>query len=675
MATAVKESYLDSNKDKSSNTTNGFLSFFRLFFLDFLLLNFSFFICYFFKTRDLELSGAYAKLLFMFYLCWFVTSVMANKFKPSSYTAYGGGIQVFFKSSLYMTYAIVFWVVVSEAGYSRVHVFSTCLMVFVLEILAWSMYNINVSSKDVDRIKLENIVEQFRLENHISWFLVFMDLFLLVSAFFMVNYLKRDQLVLLPDYSKLFVLYLGVWFLVSAMTKKFSISSFKSVYFFTWQWIKAGFLMLAAMSILIFGLRLFEYSRFQSLGAILMLLVMEIIMISFYYRISQGKERVQDIESADKAKNVLKQEDIQLDINIDFIRQKLNEPAREKFRHRVGSDNPELFEFMDQHIDLDDMLRMETSIERSCELFDPDTDRLPARLLLNRWKINDIRRVNEYFLSVHKMLLPGGFYIGYAHTIKTHYEWMYKKYPKYFAHLLYMISFGFLRIMPKLPGLQKIYFSVTKGRGRMISRAEVLGRLSFCGFEIVAEKEINQRLYVIAKKIKTSSLDQSPTYGPLVELKRSGFGGEVLYIHKFRTMHPYSEYLQQYVYDLNGLQKGGKVEQDFRMTTWGRYMRKFWLDELPMLYNWIKGDLQLVGVRPLSFHYLSLYDKDLRELRKKVKPGLIPPFYADLPGTFKEICDSERKYIHAFLKNPIRTQFIYFWKSFVNIAFKGARSN
>jgi len=94
-----------------------------------------------------------------------------------------------------------------------------------------------------------------------------------------------------------------------------------------------------------------------------------------------------------------------------------------------------------------------------------------------------------------------------------------------------------------------------------------------------------------------------------------------------------------------------------------------------MLYNWLKGDLQIVGVRPLSFHYLSLYDKDLRELRKKVKPGLIPPFYADLPETFEEISDSERRYINAFQKHPMRTQCIYFWKAFINIAIKGARSN
>ena len=104
-------------------------------------------------------------------------------------------------------------------------------------------------------------------------------------------------------------------------------------------------------------------------------------------------------------------------------------------------------------------------------------------------------------------------------------------------------------------------------------------------------------------------------------------------------------------------------------------MRKTWLDELPMVYNWIRGEGKLFGVRPISSHYFSLYSEELKEMRKKAKPGLIPPFYADLPKTFSEICDSEERYLRACQKNPVRTQWIYFWKVFSNIVFKGVRNN
>ena len=140
-------------------------------------------------------------------------------------------------------------------------------------------------------------------------------------------------------------------------------------------------------------------------------------------------------------------------------------------------------------------------------------------------------------------------------------------------------------------------------------------------------------------------------------------------------MHPYSEFLQEYVYEKNNLKEGGKLENDFRVTGWGQFMRKTWLDELPMVYNWIRGEVKLFGVRPISSHYFSLYSEELKEMRKKAKPGLIPPFYADLPKTFSEICDSEERYLRACQKNPVRTQWIYFWKVFSNIVFKGVRSN
>ena len=83
----------------------------------------------------------------------------------------------------------------------------------------------------------------------------------------------------------------------------------------------------------------------------------------------------------------------------------------------------------------------------------------------------------------------------------------------------------------------------------------------------------------------------------------------------------------------------------------------------------------MFGVRPLSSHYFSLYDEALQEMRKKVKPGLIPPFYADMPKTFQEICDSERRYLTAYFERPVRTQVVYFWRAARNILFKGARSN
>ena len=125
---------------------------------------------------------------------------------------------------------------------------------------------------------------------------------------------------------------------------------------------------------------------------------------------------------------------------------------------------------------------------------------------------------------------------------------------------------------------------------------------------------------------------------------------------------------------MNNLSEGGKINDDFRVSTLGKIFRKFWIDELPMFINFFKGEMKFIGVRPLSSHFFSLYDADIQELRLKVKPGLVPPFYADMPKTMDEIQESERKYIKSYLKNPISTDIKYFFKIFYNIVFRFARS-
>ena len=176
------------------------------------------------------------------------------------------------------------------------------------------------------------------------------------------------------------------------------------------------------------------------------------------------------------------------------------------------------------------------------------------------------------------------------------------------------------------------------------------------------------------QKEKTISNEKFPSYGPIVKLKRVGYLGELIYIYKLRTMYPYSEFIQGDIYEKNHLDVSGKMKDDYRITSWGKIFRKYFIDEIPQIFNWIRGDLNLVGVRALSEHYFSLYPKSLRLKRVKFKPGLIPPYYADLPKTFEEIIESEIKYLNKKEKKPFITDLRYFSKSVFNIFFSGARS-
>jgi hypothetical protein len=70
-----------------------------------------------------------------------------------------------------------------------------------------------------------------------------------------------------------------------------------------------------------------------------------------------------------------------------------------------------------------------------------------------------------------------------------------------------------------------------------------------------------------------------------------------------------------------------------------------------------------------------LYTDELKEKRTKIKPGLVPPFYADMPKSLEEIMESESRYLDAYNRNPLWTDIRYFFKAFYNIVFKQARSN
>jgi lipopolysaccharide/colanic/teichoic acid biosynthesis glycosyltransferase len=229
--------------------------------------------------------------------------------------------------------------------------------------------------------------------------------------------------------------------------------------------------------------------------------------------------------------------------------------------------------------------------------------------------------------------------------------------------------------MPKLRLTRGIYLLLSGGRNMVMSRAEVLGRLSRAGFRITQESFIGDTLCIEAVKKAEPVQSHNHNYGLLIALRRIGKDGKQFKVYKLRTMHPYSEYIQDYIYSLHDLKEGGKFQHDFRITSWGRFCRKIWLDELPMIINFFKGDMKIVGVRPLSKQYFNLYTPEMQERRTRYRPGLLPPFYADMPTNLDEIQESERRYLDAYDRSPFTTDIRYFFKSVFNIIFRHARSN
>ncbi|MBN1414626.1 MAG: sugar transferase [Bacteroidales bacterium] len=165
-----------------------------------------------------------------------------------------------------------------------------------------------------------------------------------------------------------------------------------------------------------------------------------------------------------------------------------------------------------------------------------------------------------------------------------------------------------------------------------------------------------------------------PSYYPFIRLQRIGQHGKIIAVYKFRTMHPYSEFIQDYVIKLNGYNANGKPADDFRISRWGKIMRRLWLDELPQLINLLKGEMKLVGLRPLSWVRYNEFPEDLKIERIKYKPGCFPPYVAlNMPDDKMNI-EAERIYIRDFVKHPFMTDIRYLLKAVYNIITSKVRS-
>lgn len=639
---------------------------------DLFLLNLSFFTMHFFKYGTLDVSAIHNKLLCLINLIWLFLLYINPKSMQNN-----GFLRMITQTtkSYIMFMAIVSFAIVAFQGMtkvSRFQVYGFLTLFYIFEVLSCVIYSIYVRKK-VETSEYNLKLSSF-FKTEIALSLLVADAIFVFLSFLIMTWLKRGYLKP-PDeyYDIIFILY-GLWLLSAVMTHKFDRNHFTSIYRSIGPCIKSFLFIAGGMAIMVFGLRLFNLSRLQIFGAIGILFILEVSLFYLYHIYRKYGGNIKDIENASEIHTfAMAEEDCLMNSNDENCIVK--DPAQEKLKHALEFFDPKLFNFINESIDLSNIDR------NACALLSTDDivniqiqEQNKLKLFVNIHKVNDMRWFNRYFLAVHSILTKGGYFIGYKHTINTHWSYFSKKYDGYLFKILYPIDFMWRRVFPKLPWLKKVYFSITKGRNRIVSKAEILGRLYFCGFKIVAEKEMDNRFYFIAQKVKPPSVDESPTYGPLVKLKRFGANNHPITVYKFRTMYPYSEYLQEYIYEMNQIDKGGKFRNDFRVTSWGRVMRKLWLDELPMIYNWLKGDLQLLGVRPLSKQYLGLYSNKLKRIRAMVKPGLIPPFYADLPKTLEEIEESELKYIESFLKKPFITQWFYFWKCFGNIVIKRARS-
>ena len=130
---------------------------------------------------------------------------------------------------------------------------------------------------------------------------------------------------------------------------------------------------------------------------------------------------------------------------------------------------------------------------------------------------------------------------------------------------------------------------------------------------------------------------------PMLKQYRPGKNGKIFRCYKFRSM-------------TNAKDKDGNLLPDKdRITWWGKIIRKLSIDELPQLFNILKGDMSIVGPRPRLIKDMIFYDDEVIKLAYSVRPGLTGP---------AQVYDrnSELSWESVFARDIDYAQKVTFWK-------------
>ncbi|MBX3486148.1 sugar transferase [Phenylobacterium sp.] len=139
-------------------------------------------------------------------------------------------------------------------------------------------------------------------------------------------------------------------------------------------------------------------------------------------------------------------------------------------------------------------------------------------------------------------------------------------------------------------------------------------------------------LFFLPLLISVALLVRSETPGPaLFKQRRTGLNGRIFTVYKFRTMTVTED----------GAVVRQATREDARVTAWGGMLRKYSIDELPQLFNVLKGDMSLIGPRPHAVAHDEAWGESVPGYndRFRAKPGLTG--YAAISGFRGEVRDHQ----------------------------------
>ncbi len=221
----------------------------------------------------------------------------------------------------------------------------------------------------------------------------------------------------------------------------------------------------------------------------------------------------------------------------------------------------------------------------------------------------------------------------------------------------------------------EVFYGLINFNRHKISKTEFIGTLVHAGFDILDEKETGNRLKFSLKKVGPAGTIEAIKQAKSILFKQPRIGqqGKIIKVFKLRTMYPMAHKAYEYVVRKQPFGLYGKITDDFRITRIGKFLRKYWIDELPQLINIFKGEMRLVGLRPLAEGFFRTLPPALQQERIKHLPALMAAVYADRPKNLEERIQSEFRYLEAYHQHPFLTDIKYFFRIIWSIIFRGQR--
>ena len=138
--------------------------------------------------------------------------------------------------------------------------------------------------------------------------------------------------------------------------------------------------------------------------------------------------------------------------------------------------------------------------------------------IVNVRSLNNIRGINKMFSMANEKLPDNGLYVGVFKDKHVKKQQILQKYPAGINWIFYTFYYFVKRVIPKLFLTKRLYYDITRGKRRVLSKTEVFGRLYFCGFEIVSEKKIDHYTYFVARRRQEPPMYKNVDTDPLYRL-------------------------------------------------------------------------------------------------------------------------------------------------------------